>query len=458
MSAGKHNLVDAKNSILKNVFNRDRKQTRKKDRRRRLTLEGLERREMMAADITLTSIGLTAEFFDSGRLQINGTSVADEISVHQVNDRISVGGNIWIKTPTGFVSSLPVTSVKSLSISGNGGNDTILLNTETLAGHQPLRIPATIHGGSGDDTIVGTAADDTIHGGSNVDRIWGGGGADRIFGGSEVDYLDGGDGRDHIEGGSGNDYIYGGRHSDVLIGGAGNDRLLGDEGDDQYLYMVGRQGHDTVWDSIGTNLLDFGHMSRGASIDLAHTGTQVVNSDLTLTLANARAIQHVDGTDFDDRIWGNDQKNSLRGRGGDDTIYGRGGDDRLTGGSDNDRISGGAGADYIRGGTGVDTLLDEIVIDKPWVEVNQYPHKSGSHERLVHFTVPEGYRLTRHKLVATRSDGGAILATPAQVVYDKVKKSSAINFKVYMTTGKDRAHYHGFVRLTFSPAGDDAVT
>ena len=77
-----------------------------------------------------------------------------------------------------------------------------------------------------------------------------------------------------------------------------------------------------------------------------------------------RDVEHVTGSDHDDRLAGDDRPagastggdNTLRGGDGADEIYGGSGDDALNGDGGDDALHGGAGDDALNGGEGDDTL------------------------------------------------------------------------------------------------------
>ncbi|AMW35852.1 calcium-binding protein [Haematospirillum jordaniae] len=76
----------------------------------------------------------------------------------------------------------------------------------------------------------------------------------------------------------------------------------------------------------------------------------VIALDPTTTVVNA------DGSNFDDRLSGDDRDNILRGMGGDDVLEGRGGWDTLYGHTGNDTLRGEGGQDTLHGGDGNDRL------------------------------------------------------------------------------------------------------
>lgn len=69
------------------------------------------------------------------------------------------------------------------------------------------------------------------------------------------------------------------------------------------------------------------------------------------------SIENLNGSNYDDVIFGSDDANLLRGLGGNDIIDGRGGDDHIWGDSGNDTLNGGDGNDIVDGGTGNDSMV-----------------------------------------------------------------------------------------------------
>lgn len=175
---------------------------------------------------------------------------------------------------------------------------------------------ATIPGTSGNDTLDGTSGADTITGEAGDDVISGLGGNDDIDGGADNDTISGGAGADTIDGGDGLDVV------DFTASDAAVDADLGASGG------------------------NFGGHSTG---------------DVYLN------IEGVIGSDFDDRVEGDDQPDSalpggyvetLHGGDGNDTLVGEGGDDSLLGQAGNDGLDGGMGDDTVDGGAGDDLIID----------------------------------------------------------------------------------------------------
>ena len=182
------------------------------------------------------------------------------------------------------------------------------------------------------ENIVGSAGDDWLRGDTNDNALTGGAGDDTLIGG--------GGGNDALNGGAGEDTLNGGEGDDTLTGGAGADLLTGGPGGDTLSYA----GSDGAVDIR----LRSGHASGG------HAEGDVY-----------RDVEHVTGSDHDDRLAGDNRPagasaggdNTLRGGGGDDEIYGGSGDDALNGDAGDDTLYGGAGDDELDGGAGDDTLI-----------------------------------------------------------------------------------------------------
>lgn len=294
-------------------------------RPRRLSVETLENRSLLAAQVTAA---LTAD----GLLAIEGTQAADVISVEQVNGMVSVSG---------IRGAVPATRVRGIVIEALGGDDRIVLNSEVQAGRQPLRVTAVVDGGAGNDTIIGTTAKDLLYGGPGNDTIRGNSGDDEIFGGEGDDLLYGEDGNDTLRAEAGNDTIGGGAGNDGIIAGDGDDAVYGDLGNDT---VFGGNGRDRIWGGAGDD-----HLSGEAAAD-------VIYGELGRdTLTGGEGYDLLFGGDDDDRLIGNE---------GDDTLYGEAGNDYLHGGAGADTVYGGLGDDELHGGSGSDALYGQAGRDR----------------------------------------------------------------------------------------------
>ncbi|MBL9126808.1 MAG: carboxypeptidase regulatory-like domain-containing protein, partial [Verrucomicrobiales bacterium] len=219
---------------------------------------------------------------------------------------------------------------------GDAGNDTISSEAATsdFAG-----VDDVFHGGDGNDTLTGREGNDTLHGDDGNDVLYGGLGNDTLNGDGGNDDLDGDDGRDTLNGDEGVDVLVGGDGNDTLKGGEGDDSLEGGEGDDK---LVGNAGNDFLEGGNGDDVL------------VGDEGT--IGSTLSVTGISG------DGDD------------TLAGGPGNDTLIGAGGDDALFGGNHivsgvttavtvAYRVTAGGlaaepdGADFLDGGLGNDVLL-----------------------------------------------------------------------------------------------------
>ena len=195
--------------------------------------------------------------------QINGTPQDDtiEIAVSATN------ANRATFTLNGkLVESRAFRNISAIRISAGAGNDTVTIGF----GVDQANIPATILGGTGNDSITGGAEDDYIIAGDGNDTVDGGLGDDTIYGGAGDDLLEGNDGNDFVVGDTGNDTLAGGLGKDSLLGGAGKDQLSGGYGNDT---LNGGQGNDLLRGGDGKDVLVGGV---GHDTMYRHTGARYV--------------------------------------------------------------------------------------------------------------------------------------------------------------------------------------
>ena len=279
---------------------------------------------------------------------------------------------------------------------------------------------AWIHGSNSSETI--DAKDGVTEGN---DAIWGHGGNDTLFGLGGNDVLNGGYGADYMDGGAGIDMadystsigavrvslalgagswsdaegdtlvsiedLTGSNYDDILVGDGGsnvldgwfgNDILKGGGGTD---WLQGGAGHDILKGgggadflrgNIGTDTAAYNESNEGVSVSLmSGTGSGGdAQGDVLIE------IENLAGSEYDDRLWGDDEANELRGLGGDDwlkgyggadTLLGGNGQDTLIGGDGNDSLRGEAGNDNLNGGAGTDTMVggfgsDTYAVDHWW--------------------------------------------------------------------------------------------
>ena len=147
----------------------------------------------------------------------------------------------------------------------------------------------TIYGFAGKDRLSGNSGDDMLYGGNDDDELYGNKGDDKLYGEDGNDALYGNDGKDVLVGAEGEDKLYGGAGDDVLDGGTGNDRLDGAEGNDVYLFQT-THGQDTLYDSLGTNTIQFPDQVKYSDIIIRRTSKNIVlsykDNDDSITFEN----------------------------------------------------------------------------------------------------------------------------------------------------------------------------
>lgn len=231
---------------------------------------------------------------------------------------------------------------------GKGG-----LGTDTLIDVEKPLIAGNTLGGLG---IGGTIADDTFNL-ALTDTQWmqvmPTGGNDTInieSGYVRIQYNDGSPGTIDADlaagtitrsGGSGTftDTIGGARGAWEISATNGADTILGSNRDESFIL---NGGDDTLDGGDGFDRLryDRANYNGGVDADLevgTVTGTAIVggNQPFTHTISN---IEHLRGTDDNDRIAGDANDNRLEGRGGDDAFILVGGNDTVDGGDGNDQV------------------------------------------------------------------------------------------------------------------------
>jgi Ca2+-binding RTX toxin-like protein len=202
-----------------------------------------------------------------------------------------------------------------------------------------------IEGNAGSNILEGGGGQDTLHGEGGFDILFGGDGDDILLDAfltdTSVNWFLGGNGNDFLWGSSGDEEMVGEVGDDTLLGEAGNDYLNGGEDNDTYDFgNVNNMGSDRIEDVSGIDRLYFATSNLNVNVDLGQTAAQIVNSNLTLTLKTADAIENIVGGAFSDILTGNALINSLEG------------------GDGNDTLSGGARGDNLDGGGGIDTIAE----------------------------------------------------------------------------------------------------
>ena len=268
--------------------------------------------------------------FSSGVLSVLGDSLNNTITGSR-----NAAGNILVNG--GAVNVLggtpSVANTALISVFGQGGNDTLLLNETNGA------LPAAnMFGGAGNDTMTGGSGGNQLHGQSGDDTLLGKGGTDLLFGGADDDTLTGGDGDDQV------------------FGQSGNDRMIWNAGDDTDLFEGGA-GIDTAEVNAGNGAETFTIAASGARVrfDRVDPAPPSLNIGTTENL-----VVDLNGGNDVISVSGNLApliKLTIDGGAGNDTITGGNGGDLLLGGDGNDIIDGNQGSDVARLGAGNDTFV-----------------------------------------------------------------------------------------------------
>ena len=345
-------------------------------------------------------------------------SIADEARYPQANTLHPI---VVFAPEVAGVYYLSVSSYAKVAAADNSGGYSLEL-TEMAPPLDPNR-DLELTGTAGADKLVGAGGEDELTGLGGNDFLSGGGGNDGLNGGAGDDTLEGGPGRDDLDGGAngvdgdtityarsaaavrvnlgraeatggdaegdvfenvenligsafadwlrgdtndnvltglaGDDtLIGGGGGNDILSGGEGDDTLNGGEGDDT---LTGGAGADTITGGPGGDTLSYAGSDGAVDIRLrsGHASGGHAAGDVY------RGVEHVTGSDHDDRLAGDDRPegasaggdNTLSGGAGADEIYGGSGDDAVNGDGGDDTLYGGAGDDTLNGGAGDDTLI-----------------------------------------------------------------------------------------------------
>ena len=250
---------------------------------------------------------------------------------------------------------------------------------------------------------------ENITGSDYGDKLYGDDGANILTGGAGNDILQGNGGDDTLDGGAGSDTAYfsgalstyglGQNGTDVLITGSaeGTDTVrdtveyfrfadgtlsrtellssltappltANDDtvvlpntggtvdtlGGDDHVSYTG--GYARIDGGLGSDTVDFSSFNSAVWVNLAYPGasegwtkdTVDLQSGTWREIADLIGVENVTGSEFDDKLYGDEGANILLGLGGDDILQGNGGSDILDGGSGQNTLTGGAGADVFR--------------------------------------------------------------------------------------------------------------
>lgn len=350
-----------------------------------------------------TSDGITLmNWYENAKYKVERIEFADGSFLTSQNvESIIAGGGLNTINGTDWDETINGTSGKD-TIYAKNGDDYVYAKESN----------DTIYGGDGRDILSGDAGEDTMYGGrgdddfyvdnvndkateyanegtdkvrstvsytigDNIENLTLIGNNDIIGTGNSLDNLlygndanntfYGMDGNDIIWGNGGNDALYGGNGDDILEGRVGNDYEEGGAGNDIYNFSRGH-GQDTIYDTSGTNRIEFGAGIVKSDIEFSVSNNDLVikikNSTDSLTLkdwlinsaAQLARVEFVDNTYLTAADINSQLINTINGTDGDDYLYGTEKDDNINGFGGNDSIYGGLGNDTIIAGKGNDTI------------------------------------------------------------------------------------------------------
>lgn len=149
------------------MFKSNKKALARKNRQngRRLLLESLQSRQLMAADV------FDAALSDDGVLSIQGSEQSDTIEVRELGETVRV---TMSNGTDRNVQAFSTDRIGRIEINGQAGDDTIRNDTS----HYSI-----IKGGEGNDELYGGSGWDDLHGEAGDDRLDGGEGWDKLHGG-----------------------------------------------------------------------------------------------------------------------------------------------------------------------------------------------------------------------------------------------------------------------------------
>ncbi|MFM7557417.1 MAG: calcium-binding protein, partial [Alphaproteobacteria bacterium] len=243
----------------------------------------------------------TKNFYNNQNIDITGYNQSlDSFYGNVGNDLILMtNGNDYISFDDNQIENYQVSSQSRIdsveTIMAFDGDDIINFSSPNYQIGDIL-----IRAGSGNDKIFSSSGNDLIFGEDGDDEIFSGSGNDIIAGGFGANKINSGDGNDLINAIFGKDKIFGENGDDTIIAGEKNLKIDGGEGSD---------------------LIDFTNFKNGVLVDLTNNLAKFLNHQIEIN-----GIENIDGSSFDDIIYGNGQANIIKAGGGNDKIYGGGGD------------------------------------------------------------------------------------------------------------------------------------
>jgi Ca2+-binding RTX toxin-like protein len=334
---------------------------------------------------------------EAGDDLIDGDTEIDTVSYNNSPNGVVVNINeaLDYQNPSGiFYTSIVIPRIISTDIEPNfsisagiardgfGTVDT-LRNLENIIGSGfddilvGNRLDNRIEGLAGNDLLISTNGNDYLDGGEGNDTISyrrdpnrvivnleknqaleGFGGTDLIY---NIENVIGSDFNDEVIGDIQANNIYAGKDNDIINARDGNDIIFGEAGKDT---LFGENGDDYLVGGMDADVLNGGDGSDTASYITSTAGISASLITNTGAFADAQgdrfiSIENLEGSNYDDFLYGDDGNNILSGLGGNDVIRGEGGDDQIDGGTGDNVIFAGAGNNTIAAADGRNAVYAE---------------------------------------------------------------------------------------------------
>jgi Ca2+-binding RTX toxin-like protein len=336
-------------------------------------------------------IGEAGDDFIDGDTEIDTVSYNNSlngviVNIDEALNYQNPGGTLYtsIITPLSISTDIePSFAINSGTAKDGFGTIDTLRNLENIIGSGfddiliGNRLDNRIEGLTANDLLISTIGNDYLDGGEGNDAISyrrdpnrvivnleknqafeGFGGMDQIY---NIENVIGSDFNDEIIGdiqaniihtGKGNDIVNARDGNDIILGEAGKDNLSGENGND---YLVGGKDADILSGGDGNDTTSYITSTAGILANL------MINSG---AFADAQgdqfiSIENIEGSNYDDFLYGDDGNNILSGLGGNDVIRGEGGDDQIDGGTGDNVIFAGAGNNTISAADGRNAVYAE---------------------------------------------------------------------------------------------------
>ena len=194
-----------------------------------------------------------------------------------------------------------------------------------------------LYGGQGNDTLAGGQGDDTLNGGDGQDALGGGEGVDTaVYTDSQgwvnvsllTGFVGGGFGSEAIgDSYSSIENVTGSNYGDRLNGDHGANVLRGLDGDDN---LRGRGGADELDGGDGSDTADYADSAAFVNVSLLSGYRRAAALSSHAIGDTWTSIENLTGSNFADRLNGDNNDNIFEGRAGADVINGNGGLDTLS--------------------------------------------------------------------------------------------------------------------------------